>query len=159
MKRRMGIWIDHEQAILVLLKDGKATVRMLHSGVAPHPRWRGGSPGMMSAGRQVARGGGRAAGPHGALPEDRIDRKYRASLDRFYRRTVAATIGIPSILVLGPGEAKNELGKALDDADGVTERSVWIEPADELTVRQIVARVRGFFGQGSPRGRAPRATQ
>jgi hypothetical protein len=90
---------------------------------------------------------------------DRLDRKYQASLDRFYRRTVAATIGIPSILVLGPGEAKNELGKALDDADGVTERRVWIEPADKLTERQIVARVREFFGQGSRRGRTPRVTE
>jgi len=51
-----------------------------------------------------------------------------------------------SILILGPGEAKNELQKRLERA-GLKDRLLAIESADKLTDRQIAAKVRERFKQ------------
>ena len=48
------------------------------------------------------------------------------------------------ILILGPGEAKGELVKRLEDK-GLKERLVGVETVDKLTDPQIAANVRQHF--------------
>jgi len=150
MSDHCGIWIDHRRAIIVMLENGNVTVQTLPSDVDLRPRRKGGSTGTTASGRRRMPGGGRAAGPQDAMPEDRIDRKHKAALEHFYRRVVSAAGGVGSVLLFGPGEAKTEMSRVLDDSPGAADRSVWVEPADKLTDRQIVARVRAFFGEGAP---------
>jgi hypothetical protein len=51
-----------------------------------------------------------------------------------------------SILIFGPGEAKNELQKRLERA-GLKDRILAVETVDKLTDRQVAAQVRERFSR------------
>ena len=65
-------------------------------------------------------------------------------LNRFYDEVVSSMRDAEEILILGPGEAKDELKKRLAKAK-LAGRIVGIEAADKMTDPQIVAKVRERF--------------
>ena len=50
-----------------------------------------------------------------------------------------------SILIFGPGEAKGELRKAIEESKDMERRIVGVESADKMTQPQINAKVRDYF--------------
>jgi CO dehydrogenase/acetyl-CoA synthase epsilon subunit len=65
---------------------------------------------------------------------------------------IASIRGAESILILGPGEAKEELKKRLKKHQ-LGSRVVGVETADKMTDRQIEAKVRSFFHEHDDRSR------
>ncbi len=58
--------------------------------------------------------------------------------------------GYANVILFGPGEAKNELHKRVVQmraGDSVTA----VETADKMTDREIIAKVREYFGVGADR--------
>jgi len=121
MRREVGLWIDHRKTVMVTVIEQKAETRLIRSHMEKHIRWSGGA-------EQVS-------------AEDQRDRRFEEHLHKYYQRVVSYLRDADSILILGPGEAKVELGKCLGSA-GLSARIVGIEPADKMTDRQIAAEVR-----------------
>jgi hypothetical protein len=119
----VGIWIDHQHAIIVFAVPGHATVRTMKSHVAAHPHF---------GGSQV--GGG----------EKKYDERFNHQLTRFYD-DVLGQIGEPrSILILGPGEAKQQLAARLARSPAAG-AAVAVKAADALTEPQIIAKIAEHF--------------
>lgn len=127
MKKDFGLWIDHKKAVIVNMMDG--SIRTMLSGL-----------------EQVFP----ASGSHGFSgigakdfpAEDIHDRHMDKHLQLFYEQ-VAKTIQSPDHLyVFGPGEAKIEFTRVAGRLGAKVEA---VEPADHLTDRQIVAKVRQHF--------------
>lgn len=135
MKRKVGLWIDHKKAIIVAIKDGEATVKLIESNVERRVRLSGGS---------------RTATPYG--PEDvasegKRDEKYKHHLATYYSEVIQAIRNADAILIFGPGEAKGELKRAVEESKDLRGRIVGVESADKMTQRQIAAKVRDYFAK------------
>ncbi len=124
MKKELGLWIDHREAVIVTVAADGEEIKHVNSDVEKHVRFS-------------------AHSPEGS-PEDRRDRRFGEHLHQYYAEVITAIRDADSILILGPGEAKGELEKRLVQ-EKLSGRIVGIETEDKLTEPQIVAKIRRHF--------------
>jgi hypothetical protein len=143
MKQQAGVWIDHRKALIVTVTpDGEHTALII-SHVETQARRAGDSP---------------LKGPYEHWirpPDDRVERALTKHLNMYYDAVIAAIRGAERILLIGPGEAKGELKKRLAKVQ-LGKRVAATETAARMTDRQVIAKVRKYFGLNAPR-REPRA--
>jgi hypothetical protein len=131
MKSNAGLWIDHREAIIVLLSQTGEVIKRIQSEVE----------------KQLRRAGDPASGlwvPQEVPADDSRERAYTGHLAHYYEAIIAALRDAGSILILGPGEAKGELKKQFEKHKSET-RTIVLETADKLTEPQVVAQVRRHF--------------
>jgi hypothetical protein len=126
MKNKVGLWIDHRKAIIVIVMDEGEKIQEVVSGMEKHVRFSGG-----------------AADEDGDT-EDVRDRQFDNHLNRFYDEVIAFLREAETIQIFGPGEAKGELAARLEK-EGLKGCIVEVETADKMTDRQIAAKVRQRF--------------
>jgi len=131
MAMKAGVWIDHRQAVVVLITEGGKEIKKIKSGVGMPTR----SAGGLRPKNKFT--------PHDFVAEDRRERKATSHLMDFYDEVIARLRGAEAILILGPGEAKGEFIKRLKSKKlgGVVE----VETTDKMTDRQIAAKVSEHF--------------
>ena len=132
MKRNVGLWIDHRQAVVVFSADGDEEVKRIKSNMERHTRPSGGSRSRTPY------------GPQDVLAEDNRERRFAARLGKYYDQVISSVRDAQSILIFGPGEAKIELKKRMARR-GMGTRIIATETADKMTGPQIAERVRRFF--------------
>ncbi len=76
--------------------------------------------------------------------DDSRQKTFTGHLNIYYDAVIAAMRDAESILIFGPGEAKDELRKRLE-RNNLGGRIVAIETVDKMTDRQIAAKVREHF--------------
>ncbi|MEP7290047.1 MAG: hypothetical protein ABI947_30230 [Chloroflexota bacterium] len=131
MTSQAGLWIDHRQAVIVLLEDKSETIKRIESDMEKHVRYSGASDTQ-------------AADGHNDAAEDIRDRRFDNHLNTYYDEVIAALHEVESILIMGPGEAKGELQKRLEGHEA-SRHVVAVETADKMTDGQIVAQVKHHF--------------
>jgi len=124
MKRNVGVWIDHQKAVIVSLAEKREEIREMQSDMEKHVRFSGGA--------QVG------------SAEDQRDRRFMGHLDKYYDKVISMIRDADSILILGPGEAKGEFEKRLR-AESFGARIDGIETMDKMNYDKIVAKVREHF--------------
>ena len=129
---RAGVWIDHQKAAVVLNSEGEEEIKRVKSGVPRRARTAAGS---RSKNRYT---------PNDFVAEDRLERKFTAHLDDFYKKVIDCTRGVEAILILGRGEAKGELSKHIL-AKNPRRVTVEVEAVEKMTDSQIAAKVRQHF--------------
>jgi hypothetical protein len=131
MKTNAGLWIDHREAIIVVLKETGEETKRIQSTVE----------------KQLRRSGEPDLGPFEAqeVPaDDSREREYMGHLAHFYDEIISCLRDAGSIVIFGPGEAKGELKKRFERQPGDT-RIIALETADKMTEPQFVALVRHHF--------------
>lgn len=129
MKTTVGIWIDHRKAIIVAGTDTGAENALIVSKVEKQLRRSGDSP---------------SHGPGQVPADDHRQRALTGHLNMYYDAVIACIREAESILIFGPGEAKGELQKRLE-RHNLGERIVEIETVDNMTERQVAAKVHQYF--------------
>jgi len=136
-KAEAGLWIDHREAVIVVLsKSGEQTKRI-----------------QSSAETQLRRSGEPSIGrfEYQAVPaDDSRQREYSGQLARYYDEIISHVSEAGAILIFGPGEAKGELKKRFEKAKAGT-RIITMETVDKMTEPQIVAHVRHHFSHEAAR--------
>jgi hypothetical protein len=132
MRKEIGLWLDHREAIIVVLTDGGEEVKHISSGSGRHLRYSGSSHSKTPQGLKEV------------TSEDQRDRKFGNTLNAFYDEILANIRGADTIQVFGPGEAKGELEKRIE-REGLKAHVLAIETMDKMTDRQISAKVRKHF--------------
>ena len=127
MKKKIGLWLDHREAIIVVLSYQGEQITRIKSGAEKQIRLEGGS---RQDGLQTT--------------ETLRDKKFAMQLGKYFDDIIAYIRGAELIQIFGPGEAKHELMKRLEN-DGLKERIVEVENADSMTDNQIAAKVREYF--------------
>lgn len=136
MKKEVGLWIDHRQAVIVTCADRQESVKRVESHLEKRVRFSGvGHP--------------RNGDLYLETTEDGRDRHFEDLLNHYYDDIIADLRDASTILILGPGEAKTELRKRLD-LHRLGERVVAVKPMDKRTDEQIAAEVRTYFREISP---------
>jgi hypothetical protein len=129
MGTKVGLWIDHRKAAIVAVTDKGEEIGLIISKVERQRRRSGDSP---------------LKGPYEPLQvpaDDSRQRTLTGHLNIYYDAVVASIHDAESILIFGPGEAKDEL-KARLERNNLGGRIVGIEAVDKMTDRQIAAKVR-----------------
>ena len=130
MHQNIGLWVDHKQAFLI--RSGAKKVEVINSKVKSRAHFSGGS---------------RIRGTYNQRMDSELhhDDYYKSQLDKYYTQIISALHNADSIFIMGPGEAKLELKRALQRHKDLRSRLVKVEKADKMTVNQMIARVRLFF--------------
>ena len=133
MLRKAGLWVDHRQAIVILLSGKKTETRRIESKSEKQLRRTGDSPLKGSYEAQ-------------SVPaDDSQEVKLTDALNNYYDEVITCLTGVDSILLFGPGEAKGELQRRMA-ACHLEKRIVGIETTDKMTENQIAAKVKQYFG-------------
>jgi hypothetical protein len=131
----VGVWLDRSHAALVYLAGGDVTVFHMRSGVEPRFRVSGGSRSRTPY------------GPQQVVSEQKQEQRAKLKLRQYYKHLMDTMRGADGILVLGPGEAKLGLEKAIRDNSDLCRRLRSVRTADRMTERQLVAAVKKFYEQ------------
>jgi stalled ribosome rescue protein Dom34 len=79
--------------------------------------------------------------------DDRQQRDFTGHLNLYYKAVFELIKDVETILIMGPGEAKDEFKKLVEREHGDHRRKVVTEEtSDKMTDPQIAAKVRDFFG-------------
>ena len=130
MDRNVGLWIDHKQAYIIWHENEK--IEVILSNIEP--------PAHFSGGTQL----GGKLNQKGDIELHHNDR-YKLQLTRYYQQVLTKLKNVDSIFIMGPGEAKIEFQKALKRHKNMQNRLLKSEPADKMTMNQMIAHVRKFY--------------
>ncbi|MEG5058574.1 hypothetical protein QUB60_16130 [Microcoleus sp. A2-C5] len=132
MSTQVGLWIDHRKAAIVSLTEkGEETSEIL-SEVEKQLRRSGDSP--MKGSYEAQK-----------VPADNSRQRARTGeLNTYYDEVISHVRDADSILIMGPGAAKNELQKRMEE-NRLGAKVVGVETVDNLTEPQLVAKVRQHF--------------
>ena len=132
MNKQAGLWIDHREAIIVIVTDGREEIKHITSNSGKHIRYSGSSHSKTPEGLKEV------------TSEDQRDRKFTNHLNSYYGEVITVVRDAESIQIFGPGEAKGELEKRLEH-EGLKAHILAIETVDKMTDHQILAKVRERF--------------
>ncbi|HEY5728989.1 MAG TPA: hypothetical protein VIS72_03000 [Anaerolineales bacterium] len=134
MNQNIGLWIDHKQAFLIWYDRKK--VEVIPSNLEP---------------RTHSSGGIRIGGKHNQSVDSELrhNDRYNNQLSRYYSQVIATIKNADSIFIMGPGEAKLELEKAIKRHKDMIRKLLQVETADKMTKNQMIARVKEFFSKNS----------
>jgi hypothetical protein len=136
MKKEIGVWIDRQEAILVILTDGEEEIRHIHSGSVKYSAYPGNSQPRTPVGLT------------GIPLSDPRDRSFGDQLNIYYGEVIAAIRGADSVQIFGPGEAKGELEQRIRKGKLNAHLPV-LEVAERMSDLQISAKVRDHYLAGS----------
>jgi stalled ribosome rescue protein Dom34 len=137
MKTNIGLWIDQRKAVIVLGSGDNADMQIIHSHADKQP-------GRIDHKRSLA--------PFEAQlveADDVTQRKFTHEMDHYFDSILALISGCHSLLIFGPGETKDHLGKHLEAKLPKTS-IIQVEATDKMTDRQIAAHVREHFQNAVP---------
>jgi hypothetical protein len=134
MSTKVGLWIDHRQAIVVAITEQGEKIEEIVSGVE----------------KQLQRAGDRPLeGDYEVVQvpaDDSRQRDFTKHLNIYYAAVITAIRNAESILIFGPSEAKGELKEQLEK-NHLGGHIVNIETLDKMTNPQIAAKVREYFAK------------
>ena len=134
MKTNAGLWIDHRRAVVVTLSGEGEKIQEILSGVESQPGRKDGVPMDVHHESLLVKA------------DDSHQREYTHHLNQYYAKVIAAVGHAEALLIFGPGEAKGELKRRLEDTRFAGHIPA-LQTTDKMTDRQIAAKVRGHFGQ------------
>jgi hypothetical protein len=133
MKTKAGLWVDHRQAIVVIVSATGEEIKQISSDAEKQLRRTGSTPlqGNFEAQKVPS--------------DDSRQRVFTGQLNSFYDEVIDCIRDAESVLIMGPGVAKDEL-KVRFEEKKLGDRIACIETADNMTDPQIAAKVRQYFG-------------
>ena len=134
MGTHVGMWLDHREAHLMTISEKSEAMMLINSGIEQQSRRASTSPHAGHFESQLMQA------------DDSKEKARMGHLNAYYDAIIAIIRGADAILVLGPGEAKNELAKRLNGTD-LGKRVETVEAADRMTDHQIASKIRAFFSK------------
>lgn len=132
MKTVAGLWIDHREAVIVFSSPQGEATKEIRSNAEKHAGRIDGVRSTTSYESQLV------------SADDRRQSSFTGHLNSYYDKVIACLCEAESILIFGPGEAKDELKKRMERYRP-SKRIAAVETADKMTDRQIAAKVREYF--------------
>lgn len=144
MTTNAGIWIDHKQAILVLVTDaGQKTKKFVIKT----------QPSVRTAASHLKH----KYTPNDFIAEDSRERRLVADRKQVHDKVLAPIRGAKAVLIFGPGEAKGELSKYIKSKK--LRCTIELETTDKMTERQVAFKVQRHFATSSAKkSAAPKVT-
>jgi hypothetical protein len=134
MKPKAGMWIDHKKAIVVTVNEKGEEMQEILSDVETQPRRSGDSPLKGSyESRQVP-------------ADDRRQNNFTGQINVYYDAVISSLGDAKSVLIFGPGQAKDELRERLQSSN-LNGLEIETETVDKMTEPQIAAKIHQYFAK------------
>lgn len=130
-----GIWLDHQEAYIVTVRDKKSTLSKLQSGAESKYHLTGGSRSKTPY------------GPQDVVPEHKLEERRKHQLQSYYQKITEKCKNAERLYLFGPNGAKKELMKLIDEDKELSSLDVETETSDKMTRNQIIAKVKEHFGK------------
>jgi hypothetical protein len=138
MAAKIGLWIDHRQAVIFTLTDEGADKTVIKSNAEKHIRAADSDPNLK--GSFKAR----------MIPaDDRHEQEFTEHIKIYLDQIIQTICKAEAIYIFGPGEAKIELKKQLEK-NNLGGLIADIATADRMNENQILAKVCKFFHVAVP---------
>ncbi len=124
MKKVVGLWIDDKKAVIFSLADEGTGIKRITSESKKSVRFSGGVQ-------------------KEAVVDDG-DKRSNGHLNSYYDEVLSYIRDAESILIFGPGEAKHEIKRRLENVE-LHGHIVGIETVEKMTDNQIVTKIRQRF--------------
>ncbi len=134
MSKNIGLWIDHRKATIVFITESGEETKLLISNVERQRRRLGGSP-LKGAFERVR-----------FSNDINEKRNFRLHLSVYYDAVLASVQDADSILIMGPGEAKNELNTRMEEKK-LGAKIAAVETVGFITENRLKRRIRDFFAK------------
>ena len=134
MKPKVGMWIDHKKAIVVTVNETGEEMQEIMSDVETQPRRYGDSP---------------MKGNYESLQvpaDDRRQKNFTGQINIYYDAVISSIGNAESVLIFGPGQAKDELRERLQGSNR-NGLAIAIETVDKMTEPQIAAKIHQYFAK------------
>jgi DNA-binding MurR/RpiR family transcriptional regulator len=134
MGTRVGLWIDHREAHLLRISGTSEETRQIYSDLEKRPQSAGNSSHQGHFESRLMQA------------DDSREKARTMHLNAYYDAVIASMRDAETILVFGPGEAKDEFAKRLKATD-LGKRIETVETADKMTDHQIASKIRDFYSK------------
>ncbi len=132
MSKNIGLWIDHRKASITFITESGEETKLIISNVERQRRRLGGSP-LKGAFERVR-----------FSNDINEKRNFRLHLSVYYDSVIASVQNAESILIMGPGEAKNELKARLEEKK-LGAKITAVETVGFITDNRLKKRIRDFY--------------
>lgn len=134
MKTKIGLWIDHEKAVIVYVFENKTENMIIYSNINKHLGRINGEQSITPYESQKV------------IADDIQESIFKNKLLKYYEEVFLAIKNADSFWILGPGEAKGELKKVIEkNHTGKLKLELEIETADKMTDNEIIAKVSQYY--------------
>lgn len=124
MRKTVGLWIDHQEAVIVLVSDEGQDIRHIKSHLQKQARLVGSA--------------------QFNLAEDARERRFTNRLNDYFDEVISHIRTVNSIMLFGPGETKLEFKSRLE-SQALGGQIVGLETVGKLSDLQIAAKVQQRF--------------
>ena len=134
MKPKAGMWIDHKKAIVITMNEKGEEMQEILSDVETQPRRSGDSP---------------MKGHYESLQvpaDDRRQKNFTGQINIYYDAVISSLGDAESVLIFGPGQAKDELRERLQGSNR-NGLAIEMETVDKMTEPQIAAKIHQYFAK------------
>lgn len=133
MIKNVGLWVDHEKAFIVSIINGNAQMSKMESDVESHIKTLGGSRSKTPY------------APQDVSTERKLEGRRKKHLQSYYKQLISSFKDADQVYIFGPGEARSELEKEMKKSKNISQKITANECCDNLTERQIIAKVKKFY--------------
>jgi stalled ribosome rescue protein Dom34 len=128
MMSQVGVWLDRSKAFIVSINGSQVDTVTLKSDmeIARHPRC--GTKGRCTI-----------------IPERRLRNRKKEVIKKFYRRIIFTIKNADSVLILGPGTAKNEIVEEIRRTALHRSRIVGLGTTDKMSSIQVERAIKKFY--------------
>lgn len=138
MGENIGIWIDDEKAVIVSTVEEAAGLDFVGSGYWTPDFAIGGLGEEGDLEVKVIESA--KTGENALTPAERF---------QYYEKVVECLATAKYVFIFGPGQAKRDLRREILRSEKTSARVVGTHPAEEMTLNQIIVKVRRYFAVAS----------
>jgi len=128
-----GIWVDRTKALIVMFVGEEASVSCIEFNISQYFR-------SYKAQQLLS-----LYDNQSLIPESRIDEQIRKRMHKYYKRIINDVEYADQVFIFGPDETRLELKKAMSKSKERLAKIVGVEKADQMSERQIIAKVKSFY--------------
>ena len=132
--KKIGLWLDHIDAHFIEMQDEHELFETLHSGKESILRIKG------ESGNGIKMGNYRSTNN-----EHQVQMRDKEILSDYYKNIAKRLENFEEIFIFGASTAKDELYNLLRTNKHFDGKLIQIESSDQITKKQMIARVRAFF--------------
>lgn len=131
--KNIGIWLDKNQAHIVVLENNNETLKTIPSNIE-HFHVRGGSGTRLKG------------GPQDVVQDSKYLEREKHQFRNYFNEIIPEIEDAENIVIFGPAEAKIKFKKELEENHKDIDNKVGkVETADSMTNNQVIAWVRDFY--------------
>ena len=140
MELKIGLWLDNRRAVVVSISGKEEKLESIDSNVEKYFRHSGGGNPDHNYGRKDK------------TAYDIVDKDMEEHLKKYYKKIISQIKNADSVLIIGPGKAKQELKKYIDK-NGSLSCNIEVVTSDKMSDNKILSMIRQYYQTEGAKGK------